>query len=88
MKKVLSVLVAAGVFAGLPGSAMAQPAGDPAELAEARAILAIMFPPAEREATFNKIGAALANPVAEPRRNDTIAEDAVRGRSTRVSHAR
>jgi len=61
MKKVLSVLVAAGVFAALPGSAMAQPAGDPAELAEARAILAIMFPPAEREATFNKIGAALAN---------------------------
>ncbi len=34
------------------------------------------------------IGAALANPAAEPRRIDTLADDAVRGRSTRVSHDR
>ena len=56
--KVLSALMAAAVFAAVPGAASAQ-ATDPAEMAEAHAILAIMFPPAEREATFDKISKAL-----------------------------
>src|SRR3954463_827321 len=64
MRKLATVVLGGMLILSTPASAVAQTPSsattDPAEIAEARVILAIMFPPAEREATFNKIGAAFA----------------------------
>jgi hypothetical protein len=46
--------VAASTSAAAPPAAIAQ-AEDPAKLAEAHAIIEIMFPPAERQQTFDKL---------------------------------
>jgi len=61
MKKLLGALVGGCILAAVPGSAAAQPsvppvaAVDPARLAEAHAIIAVMFPPAQRLQMIQKM---------------------------------
>ena len=64
MRTLATIVLGGMLIVSTPVSAAAPIADnqpDPAEMAEARTILAIMFPPAEREATFNRIGAAFAD---------------------------
>ncbi|AKH41477.1 hypothetical protein FHS61_001965 [Altererythrobacter atlanticus] len=80
--------LAPAIFAGLIGIAMpnavlAQNApppanADPAELAEARAIMEIMFPPAEREETFNTLIAQVASQFRQALPQDAIADPGLR----------
>ena len=64
MKTILSAILGGWLALALSGSTSAQPtataqATDPAELEQARAIIAIMFPPAERMRMFDKMQADL-----------------------------
>jgi hypothetical protein len=61
MNKIFPTLLAACFVAAAPAQALAaqgiasSQSDDPAKLGEARAILAVMFPPAQREAMFAKL---------------------------------
>ena len=66
MKSLAAPLLALAAL--VPASALAAPppltaqAPDPAKLAEARAIIDVMFPPAERERMMTKMMADIADP--------------------------